>query len=52
MLLRFSDIESGQILIDKQDISRITQEDLRDHISFVPQEPILFHRALKENIRY
>lgn len=52
LLLRFSDVDSGQILIDGQDISRIAQEDLRRHIAYVPQEPLLFHRTLLENISY
>ncbi len=52
LLLRFSDIDSGQILIDDQDISQITQSDLRKIISYVPQEPILFHRSIFENIAY
>lgn len=52
LLLRFYDIEEGRILIDGQDISQVTQDSLRDAIAFVPQEPILFHRTLMENIRY
>lgn len=52
LLLRFSDIQGGRIAIDGQDISRITQDDLRRHIAYVPQEPILFHRTLAENISY
>lgn len=52
LLLRFVDIQHGQILIDGQDISRIAQEDLRKHITYVAQEPILFHRSIKENIGY
>ncbi len=52
LLLRFSDVKSGSILIDGQDISKITQDDLRSVISYVPQEPILFHRTIKENIAY
>jgi ATP-binding cassette subfamily B protein len=52
LLLRFSDIDSGQITIDGQDISRLTQDDLRRHIAYVPQEPVLFHRSLAENIGY
>lgn len=52
ILLRFSDIQDGRIMIDGQDISRITQDDLRRHIAYVPQEPILFHRMLSENISY
>lgn len=52
LLLRLFDIQKGQILIDGQDISKITQNSLRSQISFVPQDPILFHRTLMENIRY
>jgi len=52
LLLRFSDIQSGQILIDGQDITAITQDDLRRHIAYVPQEPLLFHRTIRENIAY
>lgn len=52
LLFRFKDIQNGQILIDGQDISGVTQDSLRHAISLVPQEPILFHRTLLENIRY
>ncbi len=52
LLLRFVDINSGKILIDDQDISKIKQEDLRSSVAFVPQDPILFHRTLLENIQY
>jgi ATP-binding cassette subfamily B protein len=52
LLLRFSDVESGHILIDDQDITAITQEDLHSNISYVPQEPLLFHREIRENIAY
>lgn len=52
LLLRFMDIESGEILVDGQNIAHIRQSDLREHISYVPQEPLLFHRTLLENIRY
>jgi ATP-binding cassette subfamily B protein len=52
LLLRFSDIDSGAILIDGQNIAHITQDDLHRHIAYVPQEPIMFHRSLSENIRY
>jgi len=52
LLLRFADVQSGKIFIDGQDISRITQNDLRSHIAYVPQDPILFHRTIKENISY
>ena len=52
LLLRFTDIQRGEILIDGQNIAAITQDDLRKHIAYVPQEPLLFHRSLMENIRY
>lgn len=52
LLFRLHDISSGSILIDGQDIAKVTQESLRDAIALVPQEPILFHRTLMENIRY
>ena len=52
LLLRNYDVFGGKILIDNQDISRVTQESLWENISLVPQDPILFHRSLLENIRY
>lgn len=52
LLLRFSDVSRGEILIDGQNIKNITQNDLRSAISYVPQEPILFHRSIRENISY
>jgi ATP-binding cassette subfamily B protein len=52
LLLRFYDVSGGMIAIDGQDIARVSQESLRRAIAFVPQEPILFHRSLTENIRY
>lgn len=52
LLLRFYDVTSGSISIDGQDISKVTQESLRRSIAFVPQEPVLFHRSLMDNIRY
>lgn len=52
LLLRFSDIQGGSISIDGQNIARITQHDLRSHIAYVPQEPMLFHRSISENISY
>lgn len=52
MLLRFFDINNGEILIDGQDIAAVTQESLRGSIGLVPQEPVLFHRTLYENILY
>jgi ATP-binding cassette subfamily B protein len=52
LLLRFSDIDGGSILIDDQNIARITQTDLHEQIAYVPQEPLLFHRSIYENIAY
>lgn len=52
LLLRFLDIEAGHITIDGQDVTNVSQDDLRRHIAYVPQEPLLFHRTLRENIVY
>ncbi len=52
LLLRFSDVASGEILIDGQNIASISQDDLRKAIAYVPQEPLLFHRSIRENIAY
>jgi ATP-binding cassette, subfamily B, bacterial len=52
LLLRFSDVMGGSITIDGQDIRMISQNDLRSAIAYVPQESILFHRTIKENIIY
>ncbi len=52
LLLRFDDIDSGEISIDGQDIAKVTQHSLRQSISYVPQEPMLFHRNLRDNISY
>ena len=52
LLLRMYDVTSGSIRVDGQDMASVTQESLRGNISFVPQEPILFHRSLRDNIRY
>lgn len=52
MLMRFADISEGSIEIDGQDIRVITQDDLHNNISYVPQDPLLFHRTLRENIAY
>lgn len=52
LLMRLFDILSGKIMIDGIDIKNITQKNLREQIAFVPQDPILFHRTLLENIRY
>lgn len=52
LLLRLYNLNSGNIQIDGQNIADVTQDSLRNAIAFVPQEPILFHRSLMENIRY
>lgn len=52
LLLRFSDVTGGQILIGGHDVRDVTQRSLREHIAFVPQEPRLFHRSLRDNIAY
>lgn len=52
VLLRFSDIDSGKILIDGQNIHDVTQKSLHESIAYVAQEPMLFHRSLQENIAY
>lgn len=52
LLLRFYDIQKGKILVDGQDIAKMSQQSLRQAIGLVPQEPLLFHRSLKENIAY
>lgn len=52
LILRLFDIHGGRILIDEQDISKVTQDSLRENISLIPQDPTLFHRTLFENIRY
>lgn len=52
LITRMFDVSSGSILIDGQDISKVTQSSLRDNISVIPQEPILFNRSILENIRY
>ncbi len=52
LLLRYMDIENGEIMIDGQNIAAVTQKSLRESIAFVPQDPYLFHRTLRENIAY
>jgi ATP-binding cassette subfamily B protein len=52
LLLRLLDISDGQIAIDGQDISKVTQTSLRNSIAYVPQEPLMFHRTIAENINY
>lgn len=52
LILRLMDINKGSISIDGYDISKVKQNDLRQKIAYVPQEPLMFHRTLTENIRY
>lgn len=52
LLLRYYDIQKGSITIDGQNIAEVTQDSLRNSIGFVPQEPLLFHRSLLDNIKY
>ncbi len=52
LMVRFYDVTGGGIYIDNQNIAEVTQQSLRSAIAFVPQEPVLFHRTLRENIRY
>lgn len=52
LLTRLYDIQGGEIFIDSQDIAKVTQDSLREQISMIPQDPMLFHRTLLENIRY
>jgi ATP-binding cassette subfamily B protein len=52
LLLRFSDVDGGRILIDGQDVREVSQGSLRRAIAYVPQEPLLFHRSLWDNIAY
>ncbi|WP_329176474.1 ABC transporter ATP-binding protein [Streptomyces sp. NBC_01477] len=52
LLLRMTDVDAGRILIGGQDISRLRQADLRSLIAYVPQDPAMFHRTLRENIAF
>ncbi|MFE6846605.1 ABC transporter ATP-binding protein [Streptomyces sp. NPDC057686] len=52
LLLRMTDIDAGRILIGGQDISRLRQRDLRGLMAYVPQDPAMFHRTLRENIAF
>lgn len=52
LILRFFEIDSGKILIDGQDIKSVTQASLRNQIAIIPQDPVLFHRSVGENIGY
>lgn len=52
LLLRLSDIQEGEILIDGQNVAKGTQQSLRRQVAYVPQEALLFHRTIAENIAY
>ncbi len=52
LILRLFDVTSGRILIDGQDIRKVTLDSLRKKIGMIPQDPTLFHRSLMENILY
>ncbi|MDP2598200.1 MAG: ATP-binding cassette domain-containing protein, partial [Candidatus Liptonbacteria bacterium] len=52
LLMRFYDVTKGAIMVDGQNIREVTLKSLRDAISLVPQDPLLFHRTIMENIRY
>jgi ATP-binding cassette subfamily B protein len=52
LLLRLMDVDEGRILIGGQDISRLRQVDLRSLIAYVPQDPAMFHRTLRDNIAF
>jgi ATP-binding cassette subfamily B protein len=52
LLQRFHDVEGGRVLIDDQDIAKVTQDSLRDAITVVPQDISLLHRSLRDNITY
>jgi ATP-binding cassette subfamily B protein len=52
LIQRLHDVQAGRILIDGEDVAAVTQASLRAQIAIVPQEPLLFHRSLAENIAY
>ena len=52
LLLRLDDVQGGRVLVDGQDVSRCTQQSLRRQVAYVPQEALLFHRSIRENIAY
>ena len=52
LLLRFMDVTEGSITLDGVDVRKISQQELREHIAYVPQEPLLFHRSIADNIAY
>lgn len=52
LLLRLDDVQEGRVLVDEQDVSHCTQQSLRRQVAYVPQEALLFHRSIRENIAY
>ena len=52
LLLRLDDVQGGRVLVDGQDVSKCTQQSLRRQVAYVPQEALLFHRSVRENIAY
>lgn len=52
LLMRLYDVTGGAVLVNGQDIREVSQSSLREAISLVPQDPVLFHRSIKDNIRY
>jgi ATP-binding cassette, subfamily B, bacterial len=52
LLLRMMDVDGGRILVGGQDITALSQADLRGLIAYVPQDPVMFHRTLRENIAF
>jgi ATP-binding cassette subfamily B protein len=52
LILRFYPLESGRILIDDQDIAHVTLRSLHEQVALIPQDPLLFHRSLEDNIHY
>lgn len=52
LIQRLYDVDSGRILIDGQDIAKVRQDSLRRAVGLVPQDPVLFHRTLAQNIAY
>ena len=52
LIQRLYDLDDGRILVDGQDIAKVTQSSLRASIGLVPQEPVLFHRSLSDNIAF
>src|SRR3989344_1692056 len=52
LMLRYFKNDQGEILIDEQNINKVTEDSLREHIAVIPQDTMLFHRTLMENIQY